>query len=183
MPGDRPPTENRDEEHELAHEDQAVEVKRGHPGDVGTLDHEGADRIRVETEAAARGGVSTLLASSATPAYFRRRDHRHAVLLVGLAENRRPDDRVLHLVEDAHLQTSLCSQPLQSCDLLRVGSAARAWHFQDEWQLREAGFVEQGTKTVLPDLSGADVGLAVPVGAEAGDRVVAVDHLDALHPD
>src|SRR6266571_5586802 len=74
-------------------------------------------------------------------------------------------------------------QALEDRHLLGVGAVASAGHLEDEWELRESRLMEDGAKALLADLSLADVGVTVAVGAEAGHRVVAVDDLDPLQAD
>src|SRR6266849_1963566 len=71
-------------------------------------------------------------------------------------------------------------EPAQGRDLLGVGSLAGAWDLEDEGHSVEPRLVQEGAKAVVADLPGADVGMPVAVGAQAGDRVVAVDDVDVL---
>src|SRR6266513_4096855 len=50
LPGHRAPAEDRREQHDLSHEDDPVDVDGGYPRHVGTLDHEGARRSRIEAD-------------------------------------------------------------------------------------------------------------------------------------
>src|SRR6266567_2590234 len=71
-------------------------------------------------------------------------------------------------------------EPAQGGELLGVWSLAGAWDLEDEGHALEPRLVQQGAKALVADLPGADVGVAVAVGAEPGDGVVAVDDVDVL---
>src|SRR5437773_1621484 len=58
-------------------------------------------------------------------------------------------------------------------------SAARAGHLENERKFRQPRLVQEGAKALLADLAGSDVRVAVAVGTQPGDRIVAVDNLDA----
>src|SRR5438477_8147147 len=73
----------------------------------------------------------------------------------------------------------LCCQPFQHGHLLGVGTAARAGHLENERKFRQPRLVQEGAKALLADLAGSDVRVAVAVGTQPGDRIVAVDNLDA----
>src|SRR5713226_2098359 len=75
------------------------------------------------------------------------------------------------------------SEAAEHGNLLGIRAVAGSRDLEDERQLRQPRLVEQGAETFLTDLSVADVGVAVPVGAEARHRVVAVDDLDMFEPD
>src|SRR5437773_5662146 len=102
---DRPPARDGDDQQDLRAKDDPVEVDRRDPGDILTLDDDGAGRPRIEADpsAARRGGVLT---STAAAADFQRRDHGDAVLLIWLAKNRRPRHELSDLVQDLHFLTS-----------------------------------------------------------------------------
>ena len=71
------------------------------------------------------------------------------------------------------------SLALQYGNLLGVRTISSAGHLEDEGEPGEPRLVQQGTKALLANLSGPDIRVTVSVGAETGDGVVAVDHLDA----
>src|SRR5438132_14025962 len=76
------------------------------PRHVGTLDHEGTRRSRIDAHSGP-AGLAGVLTAAAAAADFRRRDHGDTVLLVRSTENRRSCDHVFHLIEDLHHQPTM----------------------------------------------------------------------------
>src|SRR6188508_2725097 len=103
------PAEQVGDDHQACHDDHTVRVHGRAPAHLAVLDHVGTCRAAHHAEPSALSlltlGIVTL-ASAAYAANGRRRDHRQALTLVGLAEHPLDRDRVRYRLEclnDLHL--------------------------------------------------------------------------------